>query len=180
MHVNCISHAHRGICTHYTDHKLAMPCDNNRAKEIILHEAYSPLILISFLLLVSYIFPPSFPQSSQDYGDMYMCVQGSHVTNASLLNGRHGTSHFRDYARAVGSYPESVDWRTAGAVTSVKDQVEREGGRERGRERERVVVAIALKSISQVPVPNHEKVATEPPLCVECHGTSLLTEHFGE
>lgn len=61
--------------------------------------------------------------SSQDYGDMYMCVQGSHVTNASLLNGKHGTSRFRDYARTVSSYPESVDWRTAGAVTSVKDQL---------------------------------------------------------
>ena len=54
---------------------------------------------------------------------MYMCVQEHNKLNASLLNRKYGSSKFKDYVKMAGSQPESVDWRTAGAVTSVKDQV---------------------------------------------------------
>ncbi len=62
-------------------------------------------------------------QSTQEYVDMYLCVQEYRKENASMLNTKLGTSKFRDYVMPTSSLPESVDWRTAGAITKVKDQV---------------------------------------------------------
>ena len=63
-------------------------------------------------------------QTSQEYNDMYMCVQSHRQENATSLNAKHGSKMFKEYKKQQSSsYPEAVDWRTAGSVTSVKDQV---------------------------------------------------------
>ena len=58
---------------------------------------------------------------------MYLCVQDFHHHNATSLNTKYGGNRFKDYKAIMESLPESVDWRTAGAVNSVKDQVCLEG-----------------------------------------------------
>ena len=54
-----------------------------------------------------------------------MCVQEhqSHV-NASVLNTHHRSDKFKDYHPiSDANLPDSIDWRTGGAVVKVKDQV---------------------------------------------------------
>lgn len=51
-----------------------------------------------------------------------MCVQDQKAQNVTELNTKYGNV-FKEYEPVHSSLPESVDWRTAGAVTSVKDQV---------------------------------------------------------
>nr|CAH04635.1 silicatein beta [Suberites domuncula]CAH05007.1 silicatein-B protein SILICAbge_SUBDO [Suberites domuncula]CAI46304.1 silicatein beta [Suberites domuncula] len=62
------------------------------------------------------------------------CVQDYQPTNASHLNKKHNTHAFVDYGdfvrggagegvRGVGDMPETMDWRTSGVVTKVKDQL---------------------------------------------------------
>ena len=56
-----------------------------------------------------------------------MCVQDhqSHV-NASVLNAKHRSDKFKDYHHDPvndANLPDSIDWRTGGAVVKVKDQV---------------------------------------------------------
>ena len=54
-----------------------------------------------------------------------MCVQDhqSHI-NASVLNAKYNSKKFKDYKPVSDSnVPDSLDWRTGGAVTKVKDQV---------------------------------------------------------
>ncbi len=54
---------------------------------------------------------------------MYMCVQDFHTNNATTLNSKYGSDKFKNYEKVSTSLPETVDWRTAGSVASVKDQV---------------------------------------------------------
>lgn len=54
-----------------------------------------------------------------------MCVQDhqSHI-NASVLNAKHRSDKFKDYHPVSdANLPDSIDWRTGGAVVKVKDQV---------------------------------------------------------
>ena len=67
----------------------------------------------------------SHSQTSQEYHALYMCVQEhqSHV-NASFLNAKHHSDKFKDYHPiSDANLPDSIDWRTGGAVVKVKDQV---------------------------------------------------------
>ena len=64
-------------------------------------------------------------QTSQEYHDFYMCVQDhqSHF-NASILNAKYRSDKFKDYHPVSdANLPDSMDWRTAGAVIKLKDQV---------------------------------------------------------
>ena len=67
-------------------------------------------------------------QTSQEYHALYMCVQ-DHLppVNASVLNAKHRSNKFKDYHHdpvSDANLPDSIDWRTGGAVVKVKDQVQ--------------------------------------------------------
>lgn len=61
-------------------------------------------------------------QTIREFVELYMCVQDQKAQNVTELNAKYGNV-FKEYEPVHSSLPESVDWRTAGAVTSVKDQV---------------------------------------------------------
>ncbi len=63
-------------------------------------------------------------QSTEEFIESYQCVQRIGPTNATHLNTVHNTTLFRDWSSTVeGDLPETMDWRTSGVVTKVKDQV---------------------------------------------------------
>ncbi len=53
-----------------------------------------------------------------------MCVQEhKSQVNASVLNAKHRSNKFKDYHPiSDANLPDSIDWRTGGAVVKVKDQ----------------------------------------------------------
>lgn len=51
-----------------------------------------------------------------------MCVRQHQPQNTSHLSSKYG-HRFKQYRPVTSSLPEDMDWRTSGAVSSVKDQV---------------------------------------------------------
>ncbi len=66
------------------------------------------------------ILPPT--QSTREFTETMQCVQEGTPASVSQLKQKYG-GKIKEYKPVSSSIPDSLDWRTAGAVAMVKDQV---------------------------------------------------------
>ena len=129
---------------------LIIPCSCLTSILLVFQTTSSPA---SYTIYTGAVIPYTVPivchlQTSREFIDGNHCVQQHAPTNATMLNQKHRTDRFVDYADFVRysggrgvrggdgdgvrgggggdvkkDVPNSIDWRTSGIVAHVKDQV---------------------------------------------------------